>query len=109
MRSCWLFVFPKLSVPSGNDELELGVSFLLPWLLVVQYLHWTSVMRKAAAQGFAISGSLPAHSIVQRVKIVFACGACETNTAIAKRIGLAGMTVDKWRRCYQYYVLRRPA
>jgi putative transposase len=51
-------------------------------------------------QALASSRSLP-HSIVQRAQIVLACGAGETNTAIAKRISLTGMTVDKWRRRYQ--------
>ncbi|WP_370594449.1 helix-turn-helix domain-containing protein [Synechococcus sp. CBW1108] len=45
----------------------------------------------------AHSRSLP-HSIVRRAQIVLACGAGETNTAIAKRMGLTGMTVGKWRR-----------
>ena len=38
-------------------------------------------------QSIANSRSLP-HSIVQRAQIVLACGAGETNTAIAKRMGL---------------------
>jgi putative transposase len=41
------------------------------------------------------------HSIVQRAQIVLACGADETNTAIAKRMGLSGMTVGKWRKRYR--------
>jgi len=45
-------------------------------------------------QGIARSHSLP-HSIVQRSQIVLACGAGETNTSIAKRMGLRGMTVGK--------------
>ena len=36
------------------------------------------------------------HSIVQRAQIVLACGAGESNTAIAKRMGLTGMAVGKW-------------
>jgi len=32
---------------------------------------------------------------------VLACCAGETNTAIAKRIGLTGMTVGKWRKRYR--------
>ena len=48
-------------------------------------------------QALANSRSLP-HSIVQRAQIVLACGSGETNTAIAKRIGLTGMTVVKWRK-----------
>ena len=51
-------------------------------------------------QSIANSRSLP-HSIVQRAQIVLACGAGETNTAIAKRMGLTGMTVGKWRKRYR--------
>jgi len=51
-------------------------------------------------QALASSRSLP-HSIVQRAQIVLACGAGETNTAIAKRMGLSGMTVGKWRKRYR--------
>jgi putative transposase len=51
-------------------------------------------------QCIASSRSLP-HSIVQRAQIVLACGAGETNTAIAKRMGLTGMTVGKWRKRYR--------
>ena len=51
-------------------------------------------------QALASSRSLP-HSIVQRAQIVLACGAGETNTAIAKRMGVTGMTVGKWRRRYR--------
>jgi putative transposase len=29
---------------------------------------------------------------------VLAWGACKTNTAIAKRMGLTGQTVGKWRK-----------
>jgi putative transposase len=50
-------------------------------------------------QSLAHSRSLP-HSIVQRVQIVLACGVGESNTAIAKRMGLTGMTVGKWRKRY---------
>jgi putative transposase len=50
-------------------------------------------------QSIANSRSLP-HSIVQRAQIVLACGAGETNTSIAKRMGLTGMTVGKWRKRY---------
>jgi putative transposase len=45
-------------------------------------------------QALAHSRSLP-HAIVKRAQIVLACGAGETNTAIAKRMG---MTVGKWRK-----------
>jgi putative transposase len=51
-------------------------------------------------QALASSRSLP-HSIVQRAQIVLACGAGENNTAIAKRMGLTGMTVGKWRKRYR--------
>jgi len=51
-------------------------------------------------QSIANSRSL-SHSIVQRAQIVLACGAGETNTAIAKRMGLTGMTVGKWRKRYR--------
>ncbi len=50
-------------------------------------------------QSIANSRSLP-HSFVQRAQIVLACGAGETNTSIAKRMGLIGMTVGKWRKRY---------
>ena len=50
-------------------------------------------------QSIASSRSLP-HSIVQRAQIVLACGAGETKSAIAMRMGLTGMTVAKWRRRY---------
>jgi putative transposase len=33
--------------------------------------------------------------------MLLACGAGETNTAIAKRMGLTGMTVGKWRKRYR--------
>ena len=51
-------------------------------------------------QSIASSRSLP-HSIVQRAQIVLACGGGETNTSIAKRMGLSGMTVGKWRKRYR--------
>ena len=38
---------------------------------------------------------------MQRAQIVLACGAGETNTAIARRMGLTGMTVGKWRKRYR--------
>jgi putative transposase len=56
-------------------------------------------------QALASSRSLP-HSIVQRAQIVLACGAGETNTAIAKRMGLTGMIVGKWRKRYRELGLR---
>jgi hypothetical protein len=51
-------------------------------------------------QALASSRSLP-HSIVQRAQIMLACGAGVTNTAIAKRMGLTGMTVGKGRKRYR--------
>ncbi|MCP9860375.1 helix-turn-helix domain-containing protein, partial [Cyanobium sp. Cruz-8H5] len=42
-------------------------------------------------------------SIVQRAQIVLACGAGESNAAIAKRMGLTGMTVGKWRKRYREF------
>ena len=51
-------------------------------------------------QSIARSRSLP-HSIVQRAQIVLACGNGETNTSIAQRMGLTGMTVGKWRKRYR--------
>ena len=51
-------------------------------------------------QSIASSSSLP-HSIVQRAQIVLACGAGETHTSIANRMGLTGMTVGKWRKRYR--------
>jgi putative transposase len=51
-------------------------------------------------QALAHSRSLP-HSIVQRAQIVLACDAGETNTSIAKRMGLTVMTVGKWRKRYR--------
>lgn len=41
------------------------------------------------------------HSIVHHAQNVLACGAGETNTAIAKRMGLTGMSVGKWRKRYR--------
>jgi putative transposase len=46
-------------------------------------------------QALASSRSLP-HSTVQRAEIVLACGAEETNSTIAKRMGVSGMTVGMW-------------
>ena len=50
-------------------------------------------------QAIAGSRSRP-RSIVKRAQIVLASSAGETNTSIAKRMGLTGMTVGKWRNCY---------
>ena len=50
----------------------------------------------------ANSRSMP-HSLVQRAQIVLACGAGETNTAIAMRMGVTGMTVGKWRKRYREF------
>ena len=48
-------------------------------------------------KALASSRTLP-HSLVRRAQIVLACGAGESNTAIAQRMGLTGMTVGKWRK-----------
>jgi putative transposase len=50
-------------------------------------------------QSLAGSRTLP-HSIVQRAQLVLACGAGETNTAVAKRFRVRGSTVGKWRQRY---------
>ena len=52
----------------------------------------------------ANSRSLP-HALVQRAQIVLACGARETNTTIAKRMGITGMTVGKWRKHYREFAI----
>jgi putative transposase len=51
-------------------------------------------------QALAHSRCLP-HSIVQSAQIVLACGWGESNTSIARRMGLTGMTVGKWRKRYR--------
>lgn len=51
-------------------------------------------------RSLANSLSLP-HSIVQRAQIVLACEAGETTMAIAKRLGLTGMTLGQWRKRYR--------
>ena len=38
---------------------------------------------------------------MQRAQIVLACGAGETNTSFAKRMGLTRITVGKWRKRYR--------
>jgi putative transposase len=50
-------------------------------------------------QSLAGSRTLP-HSMMQRPQIVLACGAGETNTAVAKRFCVRGSTVGKWRQRY---------
>ncbi len=50
-------------------------------------------------QSIAKSRARP-HAIVQRCQIILACAAGEINTAIARRMGLRGMTVGKWRKRY---------
>ena len=45
------------------------------------------------------SRSLP-HAIVQRAQMVLACAAGDSNTAVAKRFGVRGSTVGKWRQRY---------
>jgi putative transposase len=51
-------------------------------------------------QALTSSRTLP-HSFVQRAQIVVACSARETNTEVAKRMELTGMTVGKWRKRYR--------
>lgn len=51
-------------------------------------------------QSMAASRSQPL-SMLQRARIVLACWAGESNTAIARRMGLTVMTVGKWRRRYR--------
>jgi putative transposase len=41
------------------------------------------------------------HPIVQRAQIILACAAGEVNTAVAKRMGLTGITVRKWRKRFR--------
>ena len=43
------------------------------------------------------------HALMQRAHRVLACGSGETNTAIAKRMGVTGMTVGKWRKRYREF------
>ena len=50
-------------------------------------------------QSLAGSRTLP-YSVVQRAQIVVACAAGETKTAVAKRFGVRGSTVGKWRQRY---------
>lgn len=50
-------------------------------------------------QSIANSRSYP-HSLVWLAPIVLTCGAGETKTTIAIRMGLTGMTVGKWRKRY---------
>jgi putative transposase len=58
-----------------------------------------SADQAAQLQSLAGSRTLP-HSIVQRAQIVLACAAGDTNTAVAKRFGVRGSTVGKWRQRY---------
>ena len=51
-------------------------------------------------EGIASSRLLP-HSTVQRARIVLACSVGDTNTPIAMRMGLTGMTVGKWPKRYR--------
>jgi hypothetical protein len=48
----------------------------------------------------ANSRSIP-HLIVQRARIIMACGAGATNSAIATRMGVTGMTVGKCLKRYR--------
>jgi len=56
-------------------------------------------------QSIANSRSMP-HALVQRAQIVLACGSGETNTTIAKRMGVTGMTVGKWRKRYREFGIK---
>lgn len=47
-------------------------------------------------------------ALVMRAQIVLACGAGESSTSIAMRMGLAGMTVGKWRKRYREYDIEGP-
>jgi len=51
-------------------------------------------------QSLANSRSMP-HALVQRAKRIQAFGTGKTNTTIAKRMGVTGMTVGKWRKRYR--------
>jgi putative transposase len=53
-------------------------------------------------QNIASSRSMP-HALVQPAQRVLACGAGETNTTTAKRIGVTGKTVGKWRKRYREF------
>ena len=53
-------------------------------------------------QSIANSRSRP-HALLQRTQIVLACGTGETNTAIAMRMGVKGMTVGIWRKRYREF------
>ena len=43
------------------------------------------------------------HALVQRAQRIQAYGTGETNTTIAKRMGVTGMTVGKWRKRYREF------
>ena len=58
-----------------------------------------SADEESQLQSLAGSRTLP-HSIVQRARIVLACAAGDSNTAVAKRFGVRGATVGKWRHRY---------
>ena len=51
-------------------------------------------------QRLAGSQTLP-HPIMQRAQIILACAADEVNTAVAKRMGLTGITVRKWPKRFR--------
>ena len=55
-------------------------------------------------QSSANSRSRP-HALVRRTQIVPACGTGETNSAIAMRMGVKGMTVGIWRKRYREFGL----
>ena len=41
-----------------------------------------------------------AHSLVQRAQIILACASGESNTHVARRLGVGSATVGKWRQRY---------
>ncbi len=43
----------------------------------------------------------PPHAVVQRAQIVLACAQGESNTTLAKRVGLSHITVGKWHRRFK--------
>jgi hypothetical protein len=62
--------------------------------LVIQCLSWLSAWTTTSTSRLIPVGILP-HLVVQLAKIMLACGAEETNTTMAGRMGLTGMIVDK--------------
>ena len=67
------------------------------WHLVDQPFRWFSVRLRFSGSG-PCKSKHPAALESKHVQTVLACGAGEANTAIAKRMGLIGITVGKWRK-----------